>query len=158
MDNPRQRFANAVRLRLEELGLIPQTYAEKLVKILLRSGARERGSEAAIIAYVYRVLAGERTVPNGAEEAWAEALGWDAGSGEYPEFVAMVEAARAWGKKDGQGHVARLEAENVALTARVASAEKALAISEAKRQALADRIAFLEAEESGGFQTGQSGL
>ncbi len=154
MDNPRSRFATAVKLRLDELGLNVQGYAEKLATILVRRKLRERGSEVAAIAYVFAVLNEHRTVPKGCEAAWAVALGWAEGSEEYAAFLTMVEAARAWGKSDGRAHVARLESENVVLTARVAAAEKALAKSEAKHieawaviQELKDRIAFLEAGE-----------
>ncbi len=158
MDNPRSRFTTAVRLRLEELGLIPQDYAEKLAKLLIRRGLREPSGETAAVSYVFAVLNEHRTVPKGCEAAWAEALGWAEGSEEYSAFLTMVEAARAWGKADGRAHVARTEAELEALTAKVARLEKALSRSEAMCQRLADRIAFLEAGEAGGFEMGKPGI
>ncbi len=134
---------------------------------MVAKGLREPGSEVAAVAYVYAVLNGNRTVPIGAEAAWAEVLGWETDSAEYPAFLEMVEAARAWGHspKHGRAHVAKLEMENVALTARVCTLDKALTLSESKRrdlaataQKLADRIAFLEASELKRGRAGDEGI
>ncbi len=143
MENPRERFSTSLKLRLEELGLTNQSYADRLGKLLIRKGLRRKGTELAITSYVYAVLNQHRTVPRGSEAVWAEVLGWSEGSGEYPEFLAMIEAARAWGKADGRGHVERLELETRSLLARATRAEKALAESERRRDALADQVRAL---------------
>ncbi len=160
MDNPRTAFANDIRQELaaKDTPMSVQAFAEKLAKILVKRKLREPGSETAAIAYVYAVLNEHRTVPKGCEAAWGEAIGWHEGSDAYQAFLERIQAARAWGKSDGRDHVARTDLRVAKLTAEVAEYKKALAKSEAQRQALEDRIAFLEAEESGGFQTGKPGV
>jgi hypothetical protein len=146
--DPRTAFGLMVRQRLyDELGLTISDYAETLGRKLGRPPAIYRN-------FIDRVVSGSKAVPTKDAKPWAEGLGWYPGSEEFISFMEMHAAARAWGKKDGHGHLARLEAENARLLGernRLAAAlersEARCGQLEARHRAMEDRLAFLEASE-----------
>jgi hypothetical protein len=76
--------------------------------------------------YVSMVCAGVKTPPIEDRDIWAEALWIVKGSADYERFVAVHDAALAWGKADGRGHIARLMAQNAQLQAEVTELRRAL--------------------------------
>ncbi len=67
--------------------------------------------------FVWHVRAGRKNIPKGHEEIWARALGFLPDTQPWRAFLALVDGARAFSKKDARAHLERLEAENATLRA-----------------------------------------
>jgi hypothetical protein len=152
-ENPRVLLAAFIEDRLGNPG---RTRNGALAAFLGRLQTNLRLSDEDMVSYrnlVWLVRAGRKTIPNGADEAWAKALGLTEGTIPWLDYHKLLSSARAWGKVDVREHfeflearVAELEAQNQALLLRIAKLTRQRA-GGAKR--LTDSEAELEAVRAG---------
>jgi hypothetical protein len=126
--NPRESFGAIVLGRLAVLNLSQTELAGRMAKRL--------GITTKYSGYINSVIHGRKTPPIEDREKWASVLRIT-GAEERRAFFDAHDAALAWGKADGRGHVERLEKLNRALASRVEAQEATIRSLKAKLAQLA---------------------